>query len=81
MKKLIIIFLLFTGIIYSQQLSKEDSTRVADIQYKYSQIMKDYQSTDSLQIKRQGIMQFLQSEYAEIIKKYKKKEDAKKEGK
>ncbi len=61
--KLLLTFFLFTGIIFSQQVTKEDSVKIKDITDKYQFILKEYQITDSLQIKRQGILQFLQAEY------------------
>ncbi len=78
--KLLLTFFLLTGIIFSQSITKEDSVKIKDITDKYQFILKEYQSTDSLQIKRQGILQFLQSEYSDVMKKY-QKPPAKKEGK
>ncbi len=82
-----IILVLFISIVsFAQvkpQLSKEDSVKVNEIITKYNLILKEYQSVDSLQIKRQGILQFLQGEYSDILKKYQQpeKQEAKKEGK
>ena len=85
MKKLLLIFFVFPLLGFAQvksQLSKEDSVKVNEIITKYNLILKEYQSVDSLQIKRQGILQFLQGEYSDILKKYQQpeKQEAKKEG-
>ena len=68
--KTLLITLALTGFIFAQ--SNPDSLKQVEIKQKFLSIQKQYQSTDSLQIKRIGIMEYLQNEYQAIEKKKKK---------
>jgi len=83
-KYLIAIFLLISVSTFAQSIDKhflKDTPQVNDSIYTNMQlndikddffkIQRDYQSTDSLQIKRQGVMEYLNSKYQAIEQKRK----------
>jgi len=59
--KTILILLLFSAITFSQ--TKQDSTRLKQIIKDFKAIQSVYLSTDSLQLKRKGIMEYLQQQF------------------
>ena len=69
--KLLIFLSLFSILLFAQD--NPDSLKQVEIKTDYLMIQKQYQSTDSLQIKRLGIMEYLQSKYQTIEQKKKKK--------
>jgi len=69
--KTILILLLFSAIAFSQ--TKQDSTRLKQIIKDFKAIQSVYLSTDSLQLKRKGIMEYLQQQFILEQKKLKGK--------
>ena len=70
MKTLILSLLIFTA--------PQDSTRLKEIAKQFMEIQKIYIATDSLQIKRKGVMEFLQMLYAQEEQKLKQQKEKKK---
>lgn len=60
MKYLFVILL--TGLTLAQ--TKEDSTELKRLESEFRTVQKAYITTDSLQIKRKGVMEYLASKYS-----------------